>query len=96
MGASLVTWTVKNLPAIQETQVQFLGREDSLEKEMATCLENPVDRGAWQATVHGVTVWHTLTRCIYVSPDLPIYPLSYSLVTIHLFSTLVPLLLFHK
>ena len=28
--------TVKNLPAMQETQVQFLGWEDSLEKEMAT------------------------------------------------------------
>ena len=28
--------TVKNLPAMQETQVQFLGREDLLEKEMAT------------------------------------------------------------
>ena len=27
---------VKRLPAIQETQVQSLGREDSLEKEMAT------------------------------------------------------------
>ena len=27
---------VKNLPAVQETQVQFLGREDPLEKEMAT------------------------------------------------------------
>ena len=27
---------VKNLPAIQETQVQSLGREDPLEKEMAT------------------------------------------------------------
>ena len=27
---------VKNPPAIQETQVQSLGREDSLEKEMAT------------------------------------------------------------
>ena len=27
---------VKNLPAIQETQVQSLGREDLLEKEMAT------------------------------------------------------------
>ena len=26
----------KNLPAMQETQVQSLGREDSLEKEMAT------------------------------------------------------------
>ena len=27
---------VKNLPAMQETQVQSLGWEDSLEKEMAT------------------------------------------------------------
>ena len=35
-GASLVAETVKNLPEVQETQVQFLGREDSLEKEMAT------------------------------------------------------------
>ena len=28
---------VKNLPAIQEPQVQSLGQEDSLEKRMATC-----------------------------------------------------------
>ena len=28
--------TVKNLPAIQETQVRSLGQEDSLEKGMAT------------------------------------------------------------
>ena len=34
--ASLVAQTVKNLPAMQETQVQFLGQEDSLEKGMAT------------------------------------------------------------
>ena len=27
---------IKNLPAMQETQVRFLGREDSLKKEMAT------------------------------------------------------------
>ena len=51
---------VKNLPAIQETRVQSLGREDPLEKEMATytwdsCLGNPMDRGAWWATVHDVT-----------------------------------------
>ena len=30
--ASLVAQLVKNLPAIQETSVQFLGREDPLEK----------------------------------------------------------------
>ena len=31
-----MTETVKNLPAMQETQVRSLGREDPLEKEMAT------------------------------------------------------------
>ena len=48
---------VKNLPAVQETQVWSLGQEDLLEKEMAlqfSCLENPMERGAWQATVYGV------------------------------------------
>ena len=35
-GASLVAQTVKNLPAMRETQVQSLGCEDPLEKEMAT------------------------------------------------------------
>ena len=34
--ASLVTKTVKNPPAMQETWVQSLGQEDPLEKEMAT------------------------------------------------------------
>ena len=36
MHASLVAQTVKCLPAIRETQVQSLGWEDPLEKEMAT------------------------------------------------------------
>ena len=44
--------TVKNLPAMQETQVRSLGREDLRRKEMATyfsysCLENSMGRGAW-------------------------------------------------
>ena len=34
--ASLVAQMVKNLPAMWETQVQSLGREDNLEKEVAT------------------------------------------------------------
>ena len=34
--ASLVAQSVKSLPAMQETQVQFLGQEDALEKGMAT------------------------------------------------------------
>ena len=48
---------VKNLPAMWETQVQFLGREDPLEEGMAThssilAWRIPMDRGAWWATVH--------------------------------------------
>ena len=50
---------LKNLPAIQETQVRSLGREDPLEKEMAAhsrvlVWKNLMDRGAWWAAVHGV------------------------------------------
>ena len=33
---SLLAQSVKNLPAMQDTWVRFLGREDPLEKEMAT------------------------------------------------------------
>ena len=56
-----VAQTVKNLPAVPETWVGSLGREDLLEKGMVGyplqyfCLENSMDRGAWQAIVHGVT-----------------------------------------
>ena len=34
--ASLVAQSVKNPPAVQESWVRYLGREDPLEKEMAT------------------------------------------------------------
>ena len=43
---------------MQETRALSLGWEDPLEKGMATqqysCLENPMDRGPWQAIDHGV------------------------------------------
>ena len=53
---------VKNPLAVQEpqeTRVQSLSREDPLEEGMATHssilgLENSMDRGTWQATVHRV------------------------------------------
>ena len=53
---------VKNLLALkemQETWVQSLGWEDPLEEQIRTHssilgLENPMDRGAWQAIVHRV------------------------------------------
>ena len=56
---SIVAQTVKNLSAVQEAQVRSLGRKDPLEKGMAThssilAWRIPMDRGAWQVTVHGV------------------------------------------
>ena len=36
LWTSLVAQMVKNLPTVQETQIQSLGQEDALEKEMAT------------------------------------------------------------
>ena len=64
--ASLVAQSVKHLRAVQETQVQSLGWEDLLEKEMATHssilgLENLMDSRAWWAAVHGVTKSQRLT-----------------------------------
>ena len=59
--ASLVAQRVKRLPAVQETQVQSLGQEDTLEKEMATHSSALAWRIPWteepggRATVHGVT-----------------------------------------
>ena len=58
-GVSLVVQMVKNLPSMQEMWVRSLGQEDPPEKGMAislqySCLETPMDRGAWRATAHGV------------------------------------------
>ena len=44
-------WTLPAMQKTQETWVWSLSKEDLLEEEM----ENPMDRGAWQATGHGVT-----------------------------------------
>ena len=51
---------VKNLPAMQETQVQSLGQEDPMEEGMVNhssilAWRNHMDRGAWLAVVHRVT-----------------------------------------
>ena len=58
--ASLVAQIVKNPPAMWETWVRSLGWEDPLEEGMAThssilAWRIPMDRGAWRATVHGIT-----------------------------------------
>ena len=50
---------VKNPPAVQDTWVRSLGWDDPLEEGMATHSSIlpwriPMDKGAWQATVHVV------------------------------------------
>ena len=65
-AVSLFDSAVKNMPANAETRVRTLNRENPLGKEMAThsysCLGNPMDRGAWQATVFGVAKsWRQLS-----------------------------------
>ena len=75
--ASLVAQMVKKLPSMQETWVQSLGWEDPLEEGMAThssilAWRIIKVRGAWQATVHGVTKGQTQwskhnTQCSTIS-----------------------------
>ena len=47
LWASLVAQMVKNLPEMWETQVQSLGREDPLEKEMTICSSILAWRTPW-------------------------------------------------
>ena len=65
---------VKNPPVqeMHEFQVWSLGQEDPLEKEMTTyssilAWKNHMDRGAWQATVQGVTKSQTRSS-MYTEP----------------------------
>ena len=48
----------KNLPAMQETWVQSLGQEIPCIGNgyplQYSCLGDPMDRGAWRATVDGI------------------------------------------
>ena len=57
--ASMLAQMVKNPPTVREIWVQSLGWEGSLEEDIAThssilAWRIPMDRGAWQATAHGV------------------------------------------
>ena len=83
MRASLVAQMGKSLPAMQETQFFFffffilgdpvwsLGQKDGNGNPLQySYLENPMDWGAWRATLHGVAKrqarlrdWYTDTHC---------------------------------
>ena len=67
MGVSHAALVVRNLPSNAEDvrdvgSISGSGRspgEGNSSPLQCSCLENPMDRGAWQATVHGVAKSHT-------------------------------------
>ena len=54
---SMVAQKVKNLPTMKETQVQYLGREDPLEKGMATHFSILAWRIPWTEEPGGLPSW---------------------------------------
>ena len=56
-GASLGAQMVKHLPAMQETQVQSLGQEDPLEKEVSTHLVRLPGKFHGQRSLVGYSPW---------------------------------------
>ena len=84
----LVTQMVKHLPSVWETRVQSLGREDTLEKEMATHSSTLAWKIPWpeeplRLTVHGVTKsqkdWPT-SLSIFSFPNILLTTFSFSLM----------------
>ena len=61
-GMSLIAQLVKNLPAMQDTWVQLLGREDPLEKEMATHSSILTWRITWTKSLAGYSPWDCKSR----------------------------------
>ena len=77
-NASLLAQMLRSLPAMWETRVYSLGWERSPGEENGnplqySGLENPIDKGVWQATVHGIAEsWTWVSDFTFsLSPFLP-------------------------
>ena len=91
--ASLAAQLVKNLPTVQESackagdlgSIPGLGRspgERNGNPLQYSCLENPMDRGAWPATVHGIArVGHYLAT---KPPPETVYFMKKKIMTTHI------------
>ena len=63
LGASLGAQTVKNLPAMQETQIRSLGQDDPLEKEMTTLSSILARKVSWPEELDGLwTIVHKVAK----------------------------------
>ena len=54
------TTAFHTLPPAGRIDERPMGEEGNANSLQYSCLANPMDRGAWWATVHGVTVGHDL------------------------------------
>ena len=78
-GASQVALVVKNLPANagdvrDAVSIPGLGRSPGGghgNPLQYSCLENPVDQGAWLATVHGVVWSKAQLKCLSMHICIP-------------------------
>ena len=84
LWASLVAQMARNLPVMWETRVWSPGLEDPLLKGTAyplqySGLENSMDRGAWQAIVHGVAKSRTPLSNFHFQLRLGLEPMGLGL-----------------
>ena len=95
LRASLLAQMVKNLPAMWETQVRSLDKEDSPGGGNGYplqyfCLENSMDRGAWQAIVGSQRVRHNwVTNTLSSSTSWPQFFLKKDRCSGHVLSLMV-------
>ena len=75
LKASLVVQRVKNLPAMQETQVQSLGWEDPLEEGMETHSSILAWRIPWKRSLvsYRLTLYMHFNICIYACACIYLY-----------------------
>ena len=63
LGASLGAQTVKNLPAMQQTQIRSLGQDGPLEKEMTTLSSILARKVSWTEELDGLwTIVHKVAK----------------------------------
>ena len=82
---SLVAQLVKNLPAMQETQVRFLGQEDPLEKAMAIHSSILAWRIAWTEEPGGLAKSRTRLSDLHIACQPPVtLPLELTCILRHI------------
>ena len=93
--ASLVAQTVKNLPAVQETQVRSLGQEDFLEKGMATHSSILAWRISWTEEPGGLQSME-LQRIRHIWANFTFTFFTFQSICFHAILSICPTLSFPK